>query len=431
MAAAERTAADTERLLRELAPQVLGALVRRYGAFDAAEDAVQEALLAAALQWPDRGIPENPRAWLITVASRRHADRLRAESARRRRESAALTPAALVVPAPGDEPPVDADDTLKLLFLCCHPALSPPSQVALTLRAVGGLTTAQIARAFLVPEATMAQRISRAKHAIRAAGARFSMPPADERPDRLRAVMHVLYLTFNEGYTATSGSDLHRPALTDEAIRLCRSLHGLLPDDREISGLLALMLLTDARRPARTLPDGALVPLADQDRSRWDVESIREGVALISNALSHGSMGPYQLQAAIAAVHDEAARPEDTDWPQILALYELLEVVSPNPMVTLNHAVALAMVHGPADALELLAALDADERMSKQHRLEAVRAHLLEMVGDRPAALSSYRIAARLTSSLPERRYLEARAATLNSAAVSGQSKRSTTAVDR
>ncbi len=426
MAASVTIAPDTEGLLRELAPQVLGALVRRYGTFDVAEDAVQEALLAAAVQWPDTGVPENPRAWLITVASRRHADRLRAEIARRRRESAVaafLTPAALVVPAPGDEPPVDADDTLKLLFLCCHPALSPPSQVALTLRAVGGLTTVQIARAFLVPETTMAQRISRAKHAIRVAGARFSMPPEDERPDRLQAVMHVLYLIFNEGYTATSGSDLHHPELADEAIRLCRGLLGVLPEDREITGLLALMLLTDARRPARTLPDGSLVPLAEQDRTRWDVESIREGVALITDALSRGPMGPYQLQAASAAVHDEAVRSEDTDWAQILTLYELLEVVSANPMVTLNHAVAVAMVHGPAEALQLLATLDADERMSSQHRLEAVRAHLLEMVGDRRAALSSYRIAARLTSSLPERNYLEARAAALYSAAAPDSSQ--------
>ena len=419
-------AADTEDLLRELAPQILGALVRRSGAFDLVEDAVQEALLAAAVQWPDQGIPENPRAWLITVASRRYADRLRSEIARRRRESATtelLGPDALLVPAPGDEPAADADDTLKLLFLCCHPALSPPSQVALTLRAVGGLTTAQIARAFLVPEATMAQRISRAKHAIRAAGARFSMPPEDERPERLRAVMHVLYLTFNEGYTATSGSDLRRPELTDEAIRLCRGLLGLLPDEGEIAGLLALMLLTDARRAARTLPDGGLVPLADQDRSRWDAGSIREGVALVTDALARGPMGPYQLQAAIAAIHDQAVRPEDTDWPQIVTLYELLEVVSPNPMVTLNHAVARAMVHGPADGLALLATLDADERMSNHHRLEAVRGHLLEMLGDRPAALTSYRIAARLTSSLPERRYLEARAATLNLTAPSEASQ--------
>jgi len=405
-----------EDLLRELAPQVLGALVRRYGHFDTAEDAVQEALLAAVVQWPDQGVPENPWGWLITVASRRLTDQLRSEQARRLREdtSAAQVPAdESVAPAPGEDERANSDDTLTLLFLCCHPALSPASQLALTLRAVGGLTTAQIASAFLVPEATMAQRISRAKQSIKAAGGTFELPPEDERADRLRVVLHVLYLIFNEGYTATSGPDLQRVELTRETIRLTREVHRLLPEDGEVAGLLALMLLTDARRPARTRPDGALVPLTEQDRGLWNQESIREGVALVTDALARAPLGPYQLQAAIAAVHAEAARAEDTDWAQIVALYELLERLSPNPMVTLNHAVAVAMVQGPRAGLDLLATLDADDRMAEHHRLDAVRAHLLEMAGDHEAARSRYRTAARRTTSLPERRYLEARAARL------------------
>ena len=409
--------AGVEDLLRELAPQVLGALVRRYGHFDTCEDAVQEALLAAATQWPDQGVPESPRGWLITVASRRLTDQLRSEVARRRRETTAATLAPVdqaVVPAPGDEHPPDQDDTLTLLFLCCHPALSPPSQVALTLRAVGGLTTSQIARAFLVPEATMAQRISRAKQRIITTGIGFQMPPAAERAERLRVVLHVLYLIFNEGYTATSGPQLHRGELTSEAIRLARAVHRLLPDDGEVSGLLALMLLTDARRVARTGPDGALIPMAEQDRGRWNRESIREGVALITKALARARIGPYQLQAAIAAIHDEAPRAEDTDWREILALYNLLERVSPNPMVTLNHAVARAMVHGPQAGLELLETLDADDRLASHHRLDAVRAHLLEMAGDHAAARTHYQQAARRTTSLPEQRYLQARAARLS-----------------
>jgi RNA polymerase sigma factor (sigma-70 family) len=408
--------ADIEDLLRQLAPQVLGALVRRYGQFDACEDAVQEALLAAAVQWPAEGAPESPRGWLITVAGRRLTDQMRGESARRRREETAAAlaaPDALLAPAPDDSPVLDEDDTLRLLFLCCHPALSPASQVALTLRAVGGLTTAQVARAFLVPESTMAQRISRAKQSIKAAGARFSLPPPPERAERLRVVLHVLYLIFNEGYTATSGPDLQRAELTGEAIRLTRGLHRLLPADGEAAGLLALMLLTDARRPARTRPDGSLVPLAEQDRGRWHGESIREGVALVTDTLSRAQLGPYQLQAAIAAVHDEAGRAEDTDWPQIVILYDLLTRISPNPMVTLNQAVAVAMVHGPEAGLDLLRTLHDDERMAGHHRLHAVRAHLQEMAGDVEAAHASYRTAARGTSSLPEQRYLEARAARL------------------
>jgi RNA polymerase sigma factor (sigma-70 family) len=402
------TAPAVEDLLRELAPQVLGAVVRRYGHFDACEDAVQEALLAATVQWPDQGRPQNPRGWLITVASRRVTDQLRSDQARRRRED---TTAAL---APRDESEArDLDDTLTLLFLCCHPALSPASQLALTLRAVGGLTTAQIANAFLVPEATMAQRISRAKQRIKSTGIPFEMPPERERADRLRVVLHVLYLVFNEGYTASSGPHLHRTELTGEAIRLTRVVHELLPEDGEVTGLLALMLLTDARRPARTRNDGSLVPLEEQDRSRWDQEAIREGVALITSSLAEAPIGPYQLQAAIAAVHDEATTSADTDWRQILGLYDLLERLAPNPMVTLNRAVAVAMVGGPNAALDLLDTLATDERLVDHYRLAAVRAHLLEMAGDRDAALSGYRAAARRTTSIPERRYLESRAARL------------------
>ena len=401
-------APDTEDLLRELAPQVLGALVRRYGRFDASEDAVQEALLAAATQWPDQGVPQNPRAWLVTVASRRLVDGWRTEGARRRREEHV---AVLDVPEPG---PVDGhDDTLTLLVLCCHPSLSVPSQLALTLRAVGGLTTAEIANAFLVPEPTMAQRISRAKQAIRQAGARFDLPPDAERADRLRVVLHALYLMFNEGYTTSAGPSLHRADLTSEAIRLARLLRRLVPTEGEAAGLLALMLLTDARRVARTTAGGELVPLADQDRALWDRAQIEEGLGIISDSLGRGPIGPFQLQAAIAAIHDEAPSADETDWPQILALYDVLEQVSPGPVVTLNRAVAVAMVDGPRAGLAVLGTLDADDRMANTHRLEAVRGHLLELAGELDAARESYRRAATMTASVPEQRYLAMRASRL------------------
>ncbi|MEU2516425.1 RNA polymerase sigma factor [Streptomyces syringium] len=405
-----------EDLLRELAPQVLGTLVRRYGVFDTCEDAVQEALLAAALQWPAEGIPANPRAWLVTVASRKLVDQVRSEQARRHREDrvALATPQAELLSRPADaEPETDRDDSLALLFLCCHPALSRPSRIALTLRAVGGLTTAQIAAAFLVPEATMAQRISRAKQTVKASGTPLRMPEAADRAERLAEVLHVLYLVFNEGYTTTDGADLTTPALSAEAIRLTRLLHRLLPDDAETAGLLALMLLTDARRPARIGPDGDLVPLAEQDRGRWDHRLVAEGIDLISRTLPRGQVGLYQLQAAIAAVHDEAGHVDATDWPQILALYELLEHLAPNPMVTLNRSVAVAMVHGPAAGLDLLEALGTDKRMARHHRLLATRAHLLEMLGRHEAAADAYREAARRAVSTPERRHLTARAARL------------------
>jgi RNA polymerase sigma factor (sigma-70 family) len=408
-----------EDLLRQLAPQILGAVVRRYGHFDTAEDAVQEALLAAAMQWPKDGIPENPRGWLITVASRRLTDLLRSEQARRRREDTVarwVLPEEWLAPAADrrtSEPESDSDDTLILLFMCCHPSLSPASQIALTLRAIGGLTAAEIARAFLVPESTMTRRISRAKQSIKDSGIPFGMPARSERTERLGAVLHVIYLIFNEGYASTSGPYLHRSELSAEAIRLARMVHRLLPDDSEVTGLLALMLLTDARRPARTGPDGSLIPMAEQDRGLWNADYIAEGVALISDALAHGATGPYQLQAAIAAIHDEAPRAEDTDWPQIIAFYELLMQTSDNPVVELNHAVAVAMARGAHAGLELISRLAADERIAEDHRLHAVRAHLLEMAGDRTAARREYEAAAGRTTSLPQQRYLNARATRL------------------
>ena len=398
---------SAEELLRELAPQVLGAVARRYGDIDDAEDAVQEALLAAATQWPAEGMPDNPPGWLIAVAARRMTDRLRREEARRRREVVAAS----LEPADGPPPIPDGDDSLTLLFLCCHPALTPASAIPLTLRAVGGLTTAEIARAFLVPEATMAQRISRAKQRIKESGAHFAMPTGGEWTERLRSVLHVLYLLFTEGYAASTGARVARSELSAEAIRLTRMVHASLPDDPEVAGLLGLMLLNEARRPARTGPDGELVPLAEQDRSLWDRALIAEGVAVVSEALPKGAVGEYQLQAAVAAVHDEAETADETDWPQILALYGLLERMTGNPMVTLNRAVAAAMVDGPAAGLALLEG--PDERLTGNHRLDAVRAHLLEMDGDQEAAIAHYRTAAARTTSVAERNYLLVRAARL------------------
>jgi RNA polymerase sigma factor (sigma-70 family) len=404
----------SEHLLRELVPQVLGAVIRRYHDFASAEDAVQEALLAAFMQWPREGVPENPRGWLVQVASRRMLDQLRGDTARRNRETALATMPEPEAPFPDPELDMEHDDTLILLFMCCHPALTSPSAIALTLRAVGGLTTAEIAHAFLVPEATMAQRISRAKQTVKTSGVPFTLPGSRERAQRLPSVLHVLYLIFNEGYTSSGGPQLQRLELSREAIRLTRSVRALLPNDAEIAGLLALMLLTDVRRAARTGPDGELISLAQQDRALWDQQEISEGVALIGAALSQGSVGPYQLQAAISAVHDEAACVEDTDWPQILALYELLKQMSDNPMVILNHAIAAAMVHGPSKGLELIRALDSDSRLTGHHRLDAVRAHLLDMAGDPEKAIVHYRIAAGRTTSIPERNYLMTQAARLS-----------------
>jgi RNA polymerase sigma factor (sigma-70 family) len=397
--------AELELLLRELAPQILGPLVRRYGGFDTCEDAVQEALLAASQQWPTDGLPDNPRGWLITVASRRRIEMLRSESARQHREETVAS-----MEPPDQAPAADADDTLTLLFLCCHPALTAASQIALTLRAVGGLTTSEIARAFLVPEPTIGQRISRAKAKIKAGGTEFRLPPPEELAPRLAAVLHVLYLIFNEGYTASSGESLHRVELSTEAIRLTRELRERLPVEGEVAGLLALMLLTDARRPARVTSDGLLIPLPEQDRRLWDAETVAEGTELITRTLREAPVGPYQLQAAIAAVHDEAARAEDTDWRQILVLYELLESLAPGPMVSLNRIVAVAMVHGPQVGLERLATAEQDPALAGHHRVAAVRAHLLDLAGEKEAAREAYQLAARLTLSLPEQRYLESRA---------------------
>jgi RNA polymerase sigma factor (sigma-70 family) len=415
-----------EHLLRDLAPQVLGVLLHRFRDFSAAEDAVQESLIAAANQWPHEGLPDNPRAWLIRVATRRMTDRVRSERARLNRETAAAaeTPFFFV---PSFDPDTEAahDDTLVLLFMCCHPGLTPPSAIALTLRAVGGLTTAEIASAFLVPESTMAQRISRAKATIKSSGVRFQPPSSKERAERLRAVLHVLYLIFNEGYTSSAGPELQRTDLSAEAIRLTRATHALLPDDSEVAGLLALMLLTDARRTARTSPAGELIPLTEQDRTLWDQHAIQEGITLLTGALHKGAIGSYTLQAAIAAVHDEAPRADDTDWPQILALYELLKRMSDNPMVLLNHAVAAAMVHGPSAGLDLLHALDADPRLAAHHRLDAVRAHLFELAGNPAAAIAHYRTAAEKTASIPERNYLFTQAARLSEATADPTRKRS------
>jgi RNA polymerase sigma factor (sigma-70 family) len=396
---------NVEDLLRELAPQVLGALVRRSGDFDAAEDAVQEALLAAASRWPRDGVPAKPRGWLIQTAARRFIDQRRSEQSRKNRESLALLQEAATREVSG------RDDTLTVLFMCCHPALTAASAIALTLRAVGGLTTAEIANAFLVTEATMAQRIARAKQRIKASGVPFRMPTREEQTARVRTVLHVLYLIFNEGYASSTGSELHRTELSDEAIRLTRMVRRMLPDNAEVTGLLALMLLIDARRPARTNVAGELIPLAAQDRTLWDQALIVEGVALLNHAVSKGAVGEYQLQAAIAAVHDLAPHADDTDWQQILALYGLLEQMTGNPVVTVNRAVAAAMAHGPSAGLALLDAVD--ERLNDHYRLDAVRAHLLEMAGDTKAALAHYRAAARRTTSLPEQRYLATQAARL------------------
>ncbi len=407
------TAGGTESLLRELAPRALGALVRRYGDFAAAEDAVQEALLAAATTWPADGTPDNPLAWLVRVASRRMVDEYRRDDARRRREDLAASWS--IAPPP---PAASRDDTLILMLMCCHPALSPGAAIPLTLRAVGGLKTREIAGAFLVPEPTMAQRISRAKAKLAECDEPFALPADGELSERLRSVLHVLYLLFNEGYATSSGPDLARTDLSGEAIRLARQVRAALPDHAEVAGLLALMLLTDARRAARTGPDGELIPLADQDRTQWDRAAIAEGVALVTEALAHGRVGEYQLQAAIAAVHDQAPRHADTDWADIASLYRLLERMTGNPMVTLNRAVAVAFAEGPDAGLALLEGVG--NRIGDHHRLHSVRAHLLEMAGDAPSAIEEFRAAAARTTNLREQHFLTKQAARLASARAAG-----------
>jgi predicted RNA polymerase sigma factor len=394
-------------LLRELAPQALGAVVRRCGDFDNAEDAVQEALIAAAASWPADGLPDNPLGWLIRVALRRLSNIYRGDIARRRREE--LAAASWSLPQP--DPVPGRDDTLILLFMCCHPALTPASAIPLALRAVGGLTTAEIAAAFLVPEPTMAQRISRAKARLRSSGASFALPAAAGRAGRLRSVLRVLYLMFSEGYLTSGGSELTRTDLSAEAVRLARLLRAGLPVEPEVAGLLALMLLTEARRPARTGQDGALIPLAEQDRSRWDRGLITEGLSLTAWALEQHAVGEYQLQAAIAGLHDQAAEYAGTDWAQILALYERLESAAPGPMVTLNRAVAVAMVDGPVAGLAVLS--QAADQLGDHHRVHSVRAHLHELAGDHSAAIAGCRAAAARTANLRERQYLLAQAARL------------------
>ena len=408
-------AVDVEDLLRQLAPQVLGALVRRYGNFDLAEDATQEALLAAALQWPGQGLPDNPRGWLITVAARRLTDLLRADQARRRREDtvAQWAPAEIGPPSFGERSPRDADDTVVLFFMCCHPSLATGSQIALTLRAVGGLNTREIARALLTSEDTVTRRITRAKTSIKSSGVPFAVPPPGQLADRLDAVLRVVYLIFNEGYAATGGTDLLRVELAEEAVRLGRILHQALPDDGEVAGLLALMLLVHARHRARTGPDGSLIPMDEQDRSLWDRVAIDEGIALITATLPRGHTGPYQLQAAIAAVHDEAESADTTDWAQIAALYNVLLRLDDNPVVALNHAVAVAMAAGPDAGLELLTSLENDRRIKDDRRFHAVRAHLLERSGDREGALDAYRDAVSQATNLQQQRYLNAQIARL------------------
>ncbi len=413
------SAIETEDLLRQLAPQVLGALVRRYGNFDLAEDATQEALLAAAMQWSRDGAPTNPKGWLITAASRRLTDLVRADQARRRREErvAQWAPTEVSDPYGSDQRRAPGDDTLILLFMCCHPSLSVASQIALTLRVVGGLTTAEIARAFLMSEETVTRRITRSKQSIKDSGVRFAMPIARELSSRLDAVLRILYLIFNEGYASTAGPNLQRADVADEAIRLTRTLGAALPEDGEVAGLLALMLLTHARHRARSGPDGALIPMSDQDRSLWDRDAIREGIDLITAVLPRGPTGPYQLQAAIAAVHDEAPSTEATDWQQIVALYGVLFRLDNNPVVALNHAVAVSMVQGPDAGLELLRQLESDPRMNADRRFHAVRAHLHETTGNIAAARDEYATAARHATNLQQQRYLHLQIARLDALA--------------
>ena len=418
------TEPELEDVWRRESPHVLAALLRRHGDYADCEDAAQEALAAAADQWPRDGVPDNPRGWLIRVASRRLIDQLRSNRSRAVREETVGTaqPAdAYVGPAADDDTSPGGDDTLLLLLLCCHPLLTRPSQVALTLRAVSGLPTAAIATAFLVPEPTMAQRLSRARTTLRDSAVRFEKPTSEELPARVAAVLDVLYLIFNEGYARSTGDTLLDTSLADEAIRLTRQLHAYLPDHDEIAGALALMLLTDARRAARTDERGDLVPLAEQDRSRWDAGLVGEGVALLEEVLPHGHVGAYQLQAAIAAVHADAQRYDDTDWAQIAVLYSMLDQVAPSPAVTLNRAVAVGMSAGPTAGLAALQPMVDDPSLERYHRLPAVRAHLLEMVGDLAEAERQYARAVELTSSRPEQRYLAHRLTRLRERGATGR----------
>ena len=404
-------AVELDRLLRTESGRIVGALMRRFGDLDLAEDCYQDACLAAWEHWADDGVPDNPGGWLMAAARNRAVDRVRREARRlgKETESSGLRPGELLaVAGPEDLPgPLD-DDELQLLLLCCHPALAPEAQVALTLRTVGGLTTPEIARAFLLPLPTMAQRLARAKRKIALAGIPFRLPADDELADRLAAVREVVYLVFSEGYAATGTDSVVRPDLSTEAIRLGRLLAALIPDDAETTALLALMLLHDARRPARVGAGGELIPLEEQDRSSWDARQIDEGLGLVDAALVTGPVGPYQVQAAVAALHAQAASAAETDWPQILGLYRLLETLAPGPVVTLNWLVALAMVEGPGAALVELDRLSAAGVLSPlpEHRGPAVRAHLLERAGRHEEAAVEYRRAAAAADTEPERAYL-------------------------
>ncbi len=405
---------------RRESPHVLAALLRRYGDLGDCEDAAQEAAEAAAAQWPAEGMPDNTRAWLIRVASRKLIDRFRSDRARADRETSVgmARPADVELAPPADQAPVtEGDDTLRLILLCCHPSLSRPSQVALTLQAMGGLSTDQVAAAYLVPARTMAQRLTRARATLRDAGAEFELPSADELPERIAAVLDVCHLMFNEGYTRSGGAELLDVGLTSEAIRLTRQLHRALPDHDEVAGALALMLLTESRSAARVDGAGDLIPLDRQDRGLWDRALITEGVEIVQRILPRGPVGRFQLSAAIAAVQAEAPTAADVDWLEISLLYGMLDQVAPSPAVTLNRAVAVGMALGPDQGLAIVDGLLTDQAMQRHHRVHAVRAHLLELAGDPVAAMEAYLRAAQLTTSLPEQRYLNRRYLDLNQAA--------------